>query len=1064
MNLHFLSGTEDNNATCIIVEISGHRILVDCGSPEEKRAQGKLIATTEVHNTPPNTLDNNFPTSTRDISPYAGLALQEIAQYIDAICLSHAHIEQISGLPTLHAQIPDVPIYTTSATRSILGAWLLAYPTETDTSAKSHLKAIDRRSVEMMIGACQPVAFGEYREILDGKVRIAFYPAGHILGAAAIWIEDDYNSVLITGHFTITEQKTISGMFLPPSNPDLLVVDSSYGDRLHASRTGEEHRLTQQITEVIERGGSILFPAVAIGRSQELILIAMQAIEKKKIPYVPILVDGMAADICDIYVDYPELMTPWLRNRTKTMGHPFYYVGSPVFPVRTAEAREAALHMTPSIIIAGCHSLHSGSAPLYAKILAANPQSFIAVSGYRDEDIPDISLLQTAIVGTGTLNIADEQIPLHCGIGTYGLGQHADMTQLLSAISSISPRKIALINGHSRARDMLSNSLIQFDISEVYLPSDGEILECAPHKGGHSQLKTPVRSFAINAKRRPLLFDDLDQVADILRNRDMPNKLYSIQDILLAWCGEEYNYNEQEIERISRFIGAKASPFQRDKKRAYLYRLRSDTAGAAETHKVSKKKVTKTGEGPFDPFRVLQHIDKHLDETHGLYKRSIIKDKQEVMLSFYFPKIAIREYSDLIAMLSQETGWQIEIRPHPNQEKMISIISDVLPAEYVMSRRPSIYLLDERIVAHLNQLPSSELIASCAEIYYNKTGFNLEFQLAEQAAKASTQGDETPISNDALVSEDTSNTVPLHPNNVPSHSELAVGEGEPDPLQSTQHALYTAADLCGQTKAQNDTLQLHDAPPVAPPAQNEHHIIPAVVLLAPDNSTPKPQTQANAKTDHKNTDESDSSPTANVNRNTKAKSSKRQHTTHRYPRSESSTPMPELVVYKRPTHSKKQDIHEGTNAAPASQSSLYAQIFPPSSVRCEINRAYNTIRQAFANNLHPLLKTSLRGNVLEVTFISPQVGERYTDLLAAISAHLGYPIQIRQQADQHRIKEQAKQLISAHTQLLKEPSFFQNNSSVVVEVKDMPSTSVCEDLNRSFLELTGFQLIIKSSE
>ena len=128
----------------------------------------------------------------------------------------------------------------------------------------------------------EPVPWNTPKQICDG-VTATWIRAGHILGAAMILIKGQRESILMTGDVSVTDQKTIPGMSMSnlPYQPDVMVMESTYGNRQHKDRAAEERRLVSDIASVIEAGGKVLIPVFAIGRSQEVILILKEAMETR---------------------------------------------------------------------------------------------------------------------------------------------------------------------------------------------------------------------------------------------------------------------------------------------------------------------------------------------------------------------------------------------------------------------------------------------------------------------------------------------------------------------------------------------------------------------------------------------------------------------------------------------------------------------------------------------------------------------------------------------------------------------------------------------------------------
>lgn len=248
-----LGGAEEVGATCTLIEIGGHRLLIDAGI----RMTGQ----------------DSLP-DLSGITDFGG---------IEAILLTHAHTDHTGALPVVHRSFPHVPIYATPGTQSIvcvlfkdaLNIMRNRYEAERDVPLYT------RELVESVFTRFQPVQLGQTVRLFGGDVAATFFPVGHILGAACIGLQSEANSavgeesVFFTGDYSVTPQLTVGGM-LPPITvdrnfkPQVVFTESTYGSRLHANRAAEERRLAETVAQIVASGGRVVIPAYAVGRAQEV--------------------------------------------------------------------------------------------------------------------------------------------------------------------------------------------------------------------------------------------------------------------------------------------------------------------------------------------------------------------------------------------------------------------------------------------------------------------------------------------------------------------------------------------------------------------------------------------------------------------------------------------------------------------------------------------------------------------------------------------------------------------------------------------------------------------------
>lgn len=815
-----------------------------------------------------------------DVLPY--LAPIEEAGGLDAIILTHAHTDHSGGLPVIHQSYPHVPVYMTAATLTLTTILLMdsLKIMQAEFEQEGEIPLYPLPAVELLIGSSRPVEMCLPLEIFGGDIRLTFTPAGHILGAATVLIESADGVILMGGDVSVTDQMTIPGMMSPPaSKPDLVVMESTYGGRFHADRSAEEGRLIERAKDVLTRGGGILFPAFAVGRAQEVILIISKAMEQGAIPKAPIFVDGMVRAVCQAYRSYPELLTKWLRKRLETKGNPFYPADGHVVPVYKPGFREKYANTRPSVYVSSSGMLTGGPSPYYAKKLAPNPKNCIAITGYQDEESPGRRVQNVARAGGGMLRLYDEEVDLKCEVGTYGLSAHADTEQLVNALSVLEPMHISLVHGDHGAREALEEALHAAHIKQVHRPTIGSSLEIQPQR--RRWTKTPKRE-----TDQPLRsIDELTVESSIglgqkLLDRDGTGRNYTIPEILFAF-GIQQELDDEIMVRAAEILKAKESPFKQDKKRGFLYRLRVDNRGNLWSleQSQSQKKNRKADLNP-----ILELVAALFPPKTGMYKRKVQLAGPAIRLFFQFPKVQAHtpEVQQAMEQFEEETGWAIRIHEQANQHALAEHLQEIMPSSWKPKKNPAIHLGDEQVSIKLAAAPDDvDQLQEIKETFLRDTGFALDVTY-----------DQVPNS--------------------------------PDPIIITSGA-----------------------------------------------------------------------------------------------------------------SSKNSELPEVTEPL-------------------EINQAYQLIRQGFQDQPHQLLKCSLKGQLIELAFISPQVGARYQTLIERLQRQVGWPLRIKPHANQHKIKERASDLIPASWGLTKSPGFYEQGGYVSVRLAQEPSEEEWKEIAARFEQETGF--------
>ncbi|HSR24809.1 MAG TPA: MBL fold metallo-hydrolase, partial [Candidatus Eisenbacteria bacterium] len=410
----------------------------------------------------------------------AGDRLPDLAMLEEArpacVLVTHAHADHIGALPLVHESFPDIPIYASSATTRLI-AVMLADATRVmarRAQEEMELPLYDGDLVTRTLQRLRPVpASGSFTIPELPQVVVHTAPAGHIAGAMSVGMESAHGRVLVSGDLSLARQRTIGGAVTPSLNrPDLLVLESTYGARLHPNRAAEETRLARAVAEAVERG-RCLIPAFALGRAQEICLILRAAQRDRVIPEFPIFLDGLVRTVCAAYSTIPEALAPPLARQVRR-GQPVFVCG-PVQEVASPEERQQLIARDHVCVIASIGMLTGGPSAFYAAQIAGDGRATIMITGYQDEESPGRRLLDLADGGEGELELEGRLVPARCRVEKYSLSAHADATELARFARAVRPRRVALVHGDREARAALGARLREFTV--VHFPENGEDME-----------------------------------------------------------------------------------------------------------------------------------------------------------------------------------------------------------------------------------------------------------------------------------------------------------------------------------------------------------------------------------------------------------------------------------------------------------------------------------------------------------------------------------------------------------------------------------------------------------
>lgn len=431
MKLTSFGGAAGVTGSKHLLEAGGKRLLIDCGMFQGEKA-GRL------RNWEPPPFD---PRS------------------LDAVLLTHGHLDHCGYLPRLVAAGFRGPIYTTRAGREVARVILLdsARLQEEDAEqanregwSKHHpaLPLYDTAGVERTLHQFRSAEYG--RPIRFGPVEATFHYAGHILGAAGIRVDDGHGRAWFSGDIGRLDDWV---MFppRPPDAVDAVVMESTYGDRNHPPGDPEDH-LAAVVSGIIERQAVLLVPAFALGRAQTLLVLLDRLLRRRPELEIPIYLSSpMAAAVSDLYRNYPD--------EHRLSPEDLDAVFARVRIVEHAErARRLERKQGPFVIVAGSGMLTGGRILGHLLAHGSDPANCVLLTGYQAPGTRGRALLD----GERELKIQGRLFEVRAGVEVLqGLSAHADRDELRQwlAAAPAPPRQVWLVHGEAPARVALAQAL-----------------------------------------------------------------------------------------------------------------------------------------------------------------------------------------------------------------------------------------------------------------------------------------------------------------------------------------------------------------------------------------------------------------------------------------------------------------------------------------------------------------------------------------------------------------------------------------------------------------------------
>ncbi len=401
----------------------------------------------------------------------------ELLERPNLILITHAHLDHIGALPIFHRDFPDVPMICTHGTREIAHVMLtdgLKVQTAQQKQGNEDFgQVFTADDLDRTLFTLQTQPVGVNFSPLPG-LTVRFIHAGHIVGAACIYMEYGNRSILYTGDYNTTSSRTAEGLKLADlPQADILITESTYGSDTHPSRRTQESDLIKAIVEVVANGGNVLIPAFALGRAQEIILAISTSALFHSVN-VPVYIDGLVREVTDLFQTQLELLPAAVQNFAKTQS-PFFSEKSSPRIISIASHKERPLAIAhPSVIIASSGMLTGGASIGYAKILLERENAAVFISGYTDEESPG-RFLQSLEPGS-EIELDGTPLTVRAKIQRFNLSAHADRVGITQVIHRVNPQHLILIHGSQSALHELSRAGDLRDKYWIHIPDVGDTI------------------------------------------------------------------------------------------------------------------------------------------------------------------------------------------------------------------------------------------------------------------------------------------------------------------------------------------------------------------------------------------------------------------------------------------------------------------------------------------------------------------------------------------------------------------------------------------------------------
>jgi len=449
MKISFHGADQNVTGSCHLIECHGQRLLIDCGLYQGER---ELVE------------ENAEPFGFDPVD-------------IDYLLLTHAHLDHCGRIPLLVKRGFKGEIITTAATRELARLIMLDAGHLQEGEAEYQARKATRSSYQHLKHPSKPLytvldtlnsmecfgrtAFYKTPLLIAPGIRATFLDAGHILGSASIFLELEEQgtrrTVLFSGDLGYNGRVILRDPSIPPP-PEIVVMETTYGDRLHKALEPSKEELYGAIEDTFRRGGNVVIPTFALERAQEILYFLHEAVATGRLPVsMQVFLDSpMAISATEIFKRHPECYDAEMVQLLKAKQDPFSLPGLH-FTRETAQSMALNNMQSGAVIMAGSGMCTGGRVRHHLKHNIWRPESSVIFVGYAAHG----TLARNIIDGAETVRLYHEEIPVRAKIFTIGgFSAHADQAELLAWHQKIGkPERTFLVHGDKEVMESFAEKL-----------------------------------------------------------------------------------------------------------------------------------------------------------------------------------------------------------------------------------------------------------------------------------------------------------------------------------------------------------------------------------------------------------------------------------------------------------------------------------------------------------------------------------------------------------------------------------------------------------------------------
>lgn len=390
---------------------------------------------------------------------------------VDAICITHAHLDHHGRLPRLFRQGADCSVYSTAPTRDLAELVLedayniMLEETERCSQEPLHSEA----DVERVLAAWETFGYRDARQVAPG-VTITFFNSGHILGSAFILLEADGKRVVFSGDVGNDNVPILPATDALPQRLDMLLCEATYGDRLHSPTKDRLGKLRTIVEETTGDGGVLMIPAFSIERTQELLFDLNQLVDREHVRTGPVFLDSpLGIGATYLYERYREELQ--LTFPEGWQDDDFFQFKGLEITERVDQSKRINSVKAPKVIIAGSGMMNAGRIHHHLLRNLNDPKSTVLIIGYQAEGALGRSIQD----GAKAVEIQGYDVDVRARVETIdSYSAHADYDKLTRWIKDSGVQRVRLTHGDDDAKATFKKHLKFQGVGDVEVPKEGD--------------------------------------------------------------------------------------------------------------------------------------------------------------------------------------------------------------------------------------------------------------------------------------------------------------------------------------------------------------------------------------------------------------------------------------------------------------------------------------------------------------------------------------------------------------------------------------------------------------